>query len=280
MAVVSWAFMKKIIFRWVKIIILVYCIAGIALFYLQDYILFHPSPLRKNVQYNFINRNTSELTLIYDKETELNIVRFKPDLDSVPKGVVLYFHGNNKNISWYAKYANNFTKNNYEVWMIDYPGFGKSKGRFTEQRLYDYALQFYKLARSVYKPADIIIYGKSLGTCFATELASIRDCRYLLLESPYYSLTSLVSHYFPIYPVNRMLHYHFPNYLYIQEVTAPVIIFQGTDDWIVPYDNAKMLKPFLKTKDEFISFPGGSHNNLSDYPLFHQKIDSLLSLKS
>lgn len=271
--------MKKIIFRWVKLIVLVYCIIGIAFFYLQDYILFHPTPVRPESQYDFINRNTTELTLNYDKETALNIVRFKPGLDAVPKGVVLYFHGNRNNIGWYAKYAKNFLKSDYEVWMIDYPGFGKSKGKFTEELLYDYALQFYKLARSVYKPDDIIIYGKSLGACFATELASKRDCRFLLLETPCYSMTSLLRRYLPVYPLNRMLHYHFPNYLYLQEVTAPVIIFQGTADWIVPYDNAKRLKPFLKTKDEFISIQGGSHNDLGDYPLYHQIVDSLLSIK-
>ncbi|MBS1934176.1 MAG: alpha/beta hydrolase [Bacteroidetes bacterium] len=267
---------RRIIFRWLKVIILIYCTIGIALYYLQDHILFHPSPVEKKFQYDFLSNATTELTIHYDKETQLNVVEFKPQNDTVTKGVVLYFHGNRNNISWYKKYASNFTNKNYEVWMIDYPGFGKSTGTFTEQRLYEYALQLYKLARSKYKPANIIIYGKSLGTCFATQLASIRDCKYLILETPYYSMTSLATHYLPIYPVSRMLHYHFPNDEYIKNVTAPILIFHGTDDGVVPYSNAEKLKLLLKPSDKFITIVGGSHNDLNDYPLFHETLDSLL----
>ena len=70
--------------------------------------------------------------------------------------------------------------------MIDYPGFGKSTGVFSEQLLYDWALTLYKLARAYYSPDSIIIYGKSMGTGIAAQLASIRDCRHLILETPYY----------------------------------------------------------------------------------------------
>jgi pimeloyl-ACP methyl ester carboxylesterase len=266
---------RKIFFRWIKIILLIYALLGIALYYLQDYIMFHPAPIEKHRKYEF-GYSHREINIPYDKESNLNIIEFATKDDTVPKGVVLYFHGNRKNIGWYAKYSPNFTSHQYEVWMIDYPGFGKSTGKFTEQRLYDYALQIYKLARSKYQPKDIIIYGKSMGTGIATQLASIRDCKYLVLETPYYSMTSLVSHYFPIYPVSRMLHYHFPTNEFIQKVTAPVIIFQGTDDGVVPYSNAEQLKPLLKPGDEFVTIDKGSHNDLNDFAIFKQKIDSLL----
>jgi uncharacterized protein len=265
---------RKKIFRWVKVIVLIYCLIGIGFYYLQDYILFHPEPLSSSTKYQF-NVPFDEINIPYNKETVLNIVRFKTK-DSIPKGVVLYFHGNQKNIAWYEKYSVNFTKNGYEVWMMDYPGFGKSKGEFKEQALYDYALQFYKLARSKFQPTQIVIYGKSFGTCLATELASIRDCKYLILEAPCYSMSSLVSHYMPIFPVSRMLHYHFPNNIYIKEVTAPILIMHGTSDGIIPYGNAKRLFPLLKPNDQFIPIEGGSHNDLSDFPKFHQALDSLL----
>jgi len=265
---------RRKIIRWLKVIVLVYCITGIAFYYLQDYILFHPESLSRGTKYEFDNKY-DEVNIPYNKETILNIIRFKTN-DSIAKGVVLYLHGNRKNISWYAKYAGNFTRNGYEVWMLDYPGFGKSTGKFAEQELYGYALQLYKLARSKYKPGEIIIYGKSLGTCLASQLASVRDCKYLILETPCYSMTSLVAHYFPIYPVSRMLHYHFPTNEYLKEVTAPIIIFHGTNDGVVPYSNSKRLIPVLKQNDEFVTIEGGSHNDLNNFPIFHQKLDSLL----
>jgi uncharacterized protein len=267
----------KIAFRWLKMAIIIYCGIGIALFYLQDQILFHPIAIGKKEKYDF-QYSYREFNIPYDANTTLNIIQFQPLQGTIPKGVVLYFHGNRRNISWYAKHAPEFTKKNYEVWMLDYPGFGKSTGVLTEQKLYDYALEVYKLARTRFNPGQIIIYGKSLGTGIATELAAVRDCRYLVLETPYYSMTSLVRHYLPIYPVEHMLHYHFPCHQYIEKVTAPVVIFHGSNDGVIPYSNASLLKPLLKTTDEFETIEGGGHNDLSDFPQFREKLDSLLSL--
>jgi uncharacterized protein len=265
---------RTIFFRWLKVAIIIYCVTGILLYFLQDIILFHPEPLDIHTKYKFTD-SCREVNLHYDTATVLNIVQFKTK-DSAIKGVVLYFHGNRKNIAWYEKYARNFTRNSYEVWMIDYPGFGKSTGKFAEQRLYDYALQVYKMARSRFIPQRIILYGKSLGSCIAAELAAVRDCKYLILETPCYSMSSLISHFLPIYPVRQMLHYHFPTNEYLTQVNAPVIIFQGNDDGIVPYSNASKLKEVLKPADEFITIDQGQHNNLNDFPAFHQKLDSLL----
>jgi pimeloyl-ACP methyl ester carboxylesterase len=260
--------------RWIRIIIIIYGAIGIVLYYLQDYILFHPGQLNRNKSYGFTVPH-KEVNIPYSANSTINIVQFLVP-DSLEKGVVLYFHGNKKNISWYSKFSPYFTKNNYEVWMIDYPGFGKSTGLFSEQGLYDWALTLYKLARSKYSPDSIIIYGKSMGTGIAAQLASIRDCRHLILETPYYDMPSIIDNYLPVYPVNRMIHYQLPTWKYLQQVTAPVTIFHGTRDWIIPYRNAKRLKPFLKKTDVFITVNKGSHNDLYQFPLVIQNLDSLL----
>jgi pimeloyl-ACP methyl ester carboxylesterase len=260
--------------RGLKVFLLLYCLAGIAFYYGQDWLLFHPQAVDPGVKYDF-GQPYAEVNLPYDKETNLNIIEFKtPD---TPKGVVLYFHGNKRNISWYARYATDFTSKGYEVWMLDYPGFGKSKGPLSEQKLYDYALQFYKLARSRWRPSRIILYGKSLGTGIAAQLASVRDCRRLILECPYFSLESVARHYFPIYPLGSMLHYHFPTNAWLPAVTAPITIFHGSDDWLIPYSNAARLKPLLKTGDEFITIEGGSHNDLHEFLPFRQGLEKLLA---
>ncbi|MEP6749396.1 MAG: alpha/beta fold hydrolase [Bacteroidota bacterium] len=264
---------RKIIFRWIKIILMLYGLIGIAIYYLQDTILFHPEKIGKNNSYN-ISVPHKEINIPYNDSANINIIQFVTA--APPKGVVLYFHGNRKNIAWYAKYAPNFTKNGYEVWMIDYPGYGKSTGALTEQRLYDYAEQLYRLAASRFAKDSIILYGKSMGTGLATYIASRKNCKELILETPYYSITSLAAHYFPIYPVSRIIHYKIPSYQYLQKVIVPVTIFHGTSDGVIPYSNAEKLKPFLKPVDQFVTIEGGSHNDLNDFPLFHQKLDSLL----
>lgn len=263
----------KIIFRWTKIILVLYGLVGIGIYYLQDYVLFRPQKMDRNLAYDF-SMPHRELNIPFDGQTNINIVKFTAT--AAPKGVVLYFHGNRSNISRYAKFAPNFTKNGYEVWMIDYPGYGKSTGPLTEQRLYDFAEQLYKLAAARFVKDSIVIYGKSLGSGIATWLASRKNCKQLILETPYYSITSLCQRYFPIYPLGRMIHYKIPAYQYLQQVIVPVTIIHGTSDWVITYSNASRLKPFLKPADKFITIEGGGHNNLNDYPLFRQALDSLL----
>jgi hypothetical protein len=164
------------------------------------------------------------------------------------------------------------------VLMIDYPGYGKSTGKLTEKKLYDWAMVAYKIAISRYPVEKIIIYGKSMGTGIAAQLASVRDCKRLILETPYYDFPSVINTYLPIYPVRLMLHYKLPTYEYIQTIQSPITIFHGTNDWTVRYKNSKRLKKFLKTGDELITIKGGSHNNLYTYPETVYKLDSLLQL--
>lgn len=266
--------MKKIFFFWLKIVVILYCLVGIALYYFQEKLIFHPEVLDQNYQYNF-SIPFKEVNIPYTRESTINIVQFQP-AGSVVKGVVLYFHGNGQNIERYAAHAPLFTKNNYEVWMIDYPGYGKSTGERTEQMLYDWAMVFYKLARARYSKDSIILYGRSLGTGIAAQLAAARDCKALLLESPYYSLPSLAATKAPVYPVNQMIKYKFPTWKYLQEVTAPVTIFHGTEDDLIPISQAKKLLPYLKKGDELVSIKGGGHNNSLEFDIYKNKLDSIL----
>jgi uncharacterized protein len=265
--------LKKIV-RWAGIILLIYLAVGFALYFLQERILFHPVSLTKSHKYSFPEKH-EDINIPVSKDVNLNIVRFF-STDTVTKGVVLYFHGNKKNISWYAKYPPFFTRHGYEVWLIDYPGFGKSTGHFNEETLYKWADYMYRFAATEFSADSIIIYGKSMGTGIAAQLASKQKCRRLILETPYYDYPSVIKHYLPLYPIERMIHYKIPTHRYLLNTQAPVTIFQGTDDWLVTYSNAKRLIPFLKQGDEFITIRDGSHNDLFTFRETIQKLDSLL----
>ena len=181
------------------------------------------------------------------------------------------------NINRYAKFADIFTKNGYEIWMPDYPGFGKSRGELTEKNLYQTASLTFKLANEKYPGDKIIIYGKSLGTGIASQLASVKNCRFLILETPYYSIPDLFSCYVPIYPTGIISKYEIPTNKYLPKVKSPVIIFHGTADEVIPYRCSVKLKSVLKPTDEFISIRGGRHNNLSDFDTLKKKINNLLN---
>src|SRR5215467_3710151 len=100
--------MKKVVFRWVKLIVLIYCLIGIVVYYAQDKVLFHPQTLAANYQYSF-PYPFKEVNLPYSQSATINIIQFTTNQPK-PKGVVLYFHGNKKNISWYAHFAPMFTQ--------------------------------------------------------------------------------------------------------------------------------------------------------------------------
>ena len=267
---------RRKIYRFAIIFTLIYSSVGIALYHLQEKFLFHPQPLPKDFQFKF-NIPFKEVNIAMNETDTLNLVQFFPP-DSLPKGVVIYFHGNSGNVMRYAKYASNFTKNGYEVWIPDYPTFGKTTGKLTEENIYNQAKEVYKLAHSKFPADSIIVYGKSLGSGVASYIAAKEFCKRLILETPFYSIPSLLSHYAPIYPANRMSHFKFPVGEYLEDVKAPVTIFQAEDDETIPYSNAAKLKKVLKPGDEFITIENGTHHNLNDLPLFHQKLDSLLKL--
>lgn len=260
--------------RFLKILLLLYAIIGIAGYYLQDYLLLHPKKIAAGEQYNF-PETFEEINWRVDEQNSFHIVQFTLP-DSIRKGVVLYFHGNQNNITRYARFAPQFTKEGYEVWMAEYPGFGKATGKATEALMYQEAIQVYQLARKKFTQKQIIIYGKSIGTGVASYLASQRDCKSLILETPYYSIASLLRPLFGIYPLGSLLHFQFPTFQYLPAVSAPITILHGSRDGVIRYSNAKQLQPLLKKGDRFITIDGGSHNNLSEYPLMQRTIQQIL----
>lgn len=265
---------KRKLFRWIKVIVLLYSIIGITMFYLQDYILFKPEPFEKDHQFHF-NMPFREVNIPFNEKDTMNMVQFFP-ADSIRKGVVLYFHGNRQNIERYAKFVSAFTKNGYEVWMEDYPGYGKSTGSRTEQKILYQALQVYQMALAKYGKDSIVLYGKSLGSGIAAYVASQTFCKRLILETPYYSIPDVFAAYAFIYPTQRMITYKIPTYEYLQDVNYPITIFHGTNDWVIPYRCASKLKTVLKPTDEFITLENGTHHNLASFELYKKKIDSLL----
>ncbi len=265
---------KTKIIRWLKIIILLYAAIGIALYYLQDKFIFHPKKLDSSYQYKFDGR-FEEMNIPFNETDTMNLVKFFP-ADSMSRGVIIYYHGNKNNIDHYAAFTKPFTKLGYEVWMEDYPGFGKSTGEITERKLYDQAMQVQKMASAKFGTDSIVIYGKSLGTGIAAYVAANSKAKMLLLETPYYSIPSLFNGYAFIYPTTTMSNYKIPTNEYLQEVKYPVLIFHGTNDGVTPYRTSVKLKAVLKPTDKYITIQDATHHNVNASETYFKVLDSLL----
>ena len=167
---------RKRLKKWIIIIVVVYLAGGVALYLLQDAILFHPVQLNRSHRYDFKEPHR-DLSIPIDNVDTLNLVQFQHQGDSA-KGVVLYFHGNKGSLRRWGVIASAFTKYGYNVLVMDYRGFGKSTGDVSELSLQNDARFFYKELQQQFPEDQIIVYGRSLGTHFAALVVFVEHSRY------------------------------------------------------------------------------------------------------
>lgn len=244
-----------------------------SLYLFQDKILFRPTVLEQDYQFEFAH-NFEEVFLNTDEGAVINAIHFKVEN---PKGVILYFHGNQGDLQRWGKVTEYFVDMDYDVFVMDYRTYGKSKGILNEESLYKDAESMYNYVKEHYAENGITVYGRSLGTTFAAYVAAINNPKQLILETPYYSMIDVAKNRFPLIPVKKFMNYEFPTFSFIDDVKCNTTIFHGTSDKVVPFSSGqKLFQVAPKTTTRFISIEGGSHNNLIDFEAYHQEIDVIL----
>jgi uncharacterized protein len=193
-----------------------------------------------------------------------------------PSGLILYFHGNTRSIKGWAKYAKDFYRYNYDVLLVDYRGFGKSTGKRSEQAMLNDMQFVYEQLKKQYPEEHLILYGRSMGSGFATKLAADNHPRYLILDAPYYSFSKVVERFLPILPVRLVLRYHLRTDRWIKQVQCPVYILHGTRDWLIPIRHSVNLQNNNPRRITLIRIHGGGHNNLPQYDEYHNFIRDIL----
>jgi pimeloyl-ACP methyl ester carboxylesterase len=253
-----------IIVAYVAIVVLVYLI--------QEKFIFKPEVLNKDFLYKY-DIPFKELFFDVKPGVQLNGLHFyRP----TPQGLILYLHGNTRSIKGWAKYARDFYRYNYDVVLVDYRGFGKSTGKRGEKEMFD-DLEFVynKLCRQ-YGEHHLIVYGRSLGSGFATKIASDNDPRYLILDSPYYNFIEVVGRFLPFFPHKYILRYHLRTDKWIRLVKCHTYIIHGTKDFLIPIKHSEKLVQINPDKITLIRIEGGRHNNLPSYPEYHNFIRDIL----
>ena len=90
----------------------------------------------------------------------------------------------------------------YEVLVMDYRTYGKSRGQLSEPALYNDAQLCYNYVNERSAADQITIYGRSLGSGIASYIAANNEARQLVLETPYYSMRSMANHSVPYLPIS------------------------------------------------------------------------------
>ena len=257
----------------IYVLILLYVMIGSSLYFFQEKLIFLPTKLPQDYTFEF-SHPFKELFLKADDGAVINAIHFKTEK---PKGVILYFHGNAGDLSRWGKITEFFVEKDYDVFVMDYRTYGKSKGDLNEQALYNDAQMCYDYILEQYGESEIVIYGRSLGTGMATYLASNNYPGQLILETPFYSLTDVAKHRFPMFPNNKLLKYDFPSYKYMQDVSCPISIFHGTNDAVIPYvSGEKLFNSILQKEKVFFTIDKGEHNNLIEFESYLKGIQKTL----
>jgi pimeloyl-ACP methyl ester carboxylesterase len=193
-----------------------------------------------------------------------------------PKGLILYFHGNTRSIKGWARYAKDFYRYDYDVVLVDYRGFGKSTGKRNEKEMLKDMQYVYDQLREKYPEDHLIVYGRSLGSGFATKVASDNNPRYLILDAPYFNFKKVIERFLPFLPVRLVLRYQLRSDKWLPQVKCHTYIIHGTRDRLIPIRHSIALQAQHPRKTTLIRIEGGGHNNLPSFDEYHNFIRDIL----
>jgi uncharacterized protein len=176
---------------------------------------------------------------------------------------VVYFHGNGGNLSVWTDILAGIALHGYEVFAIDYRGFGMSTGRPTEQGLYrDVEATLDYVHGAVRRPdLPLIYWGRSIGSVMAAYAASRRAPDGVILEAGFPTARALLSSSPVMFALSFFSTYRFPTAEWMAGVSAPTLVIHGDADSVIPYDLGQRLYDSLPGPKRFVTIRGGDHND-------------------
>lgn len=214
-------------------------------FLLLDQLMFHPEMVCGGYGVDipgFVDIGT--------KGNRIAAVRIGPEHG---RKAVLFCHGNAQDITA-VECLRPLADAGFTVLAVDYPGYGLSDGKATEEGCYrnvHYAYEW--LVAKGFAPTDIIVAGYSIGTGPATELASSQQVGGLFLVAPFLSAPRAVTR------IRVLLKDAFPNVERIHSVACPVAIVHGEEDALVPFAQGRMCYERTREPKRFVAVSGAGH---------------------
>jgi len=172
---------------------------------------------------------------------------------------ILFCHGNGGNISHRLDIIRIFNNLGYNVFIFDYRGYGRSKGRVSEEGTYRDALTAYNyiIRRNDVEGEKVCIFGRSLGGPIAIDLAARVNKGILICEGSFTSIMDMAKIAYGIRIPARLLSHRYDALSKIEKVTIPKLIIHGRSDWMIPIEHGKRLFQSAKPPKEFYEARGG-----------------------
>ncbi len=220
------------------IIITVYAAMNAYLYLFQRKMVFIPVTQMEQPN-NYGLHDTAEITLQTADNLDI-IAWYTKAKHSEP--TLLYLHGNAGNLGDRTEKLEIILKTGMGLLAVSYRGYGASQGSPTEEGLYADARAAIKwLGENTIEPGDIVLYGESLGSGVAIQMATEHNFRALILEAPYTSIAGRAAELYPYIPVKLLLKDQFKSIEKIGRVKTPVLIFHGYRDEVMPIHHGRDL---------------------------------------
>ena len=217
----------------------IYILVMAGMYAMQRKIMYQPST-EISVPAHYGTPNAQQVQLIPSDNNE-TMAWWLPGQPGKP--VIIYFHGNAGHLGDRAVKFRAWNDAGYPVLAVSYRGYGSSKGQPTEQGLYmdARAALLYARAKLGFDEQHVILYGESLGTGVAVQMATEHAVGGMVLEAPYLSVTKRSEELYPFLPVRWLLKDKFESLHKITSVKAPLLVLHGKMDIVIPYHHGKEL---------------------------------------
>lgn len=228
-----------------------YAVLLAAMFLLQGSMIYFPATGRED------ERTQADAGLDYETVslTTEDSIRIEAWYVPAPeaRGVVLLTHGNAGNITHWVDYAVLFHRLGYATLMLEYRGYGRSKGKPSEKGTYADARAAWRYLRTErdYPARRIVLVGESLGGAVAARLAAEAQVGALVLASAFTSVPDLAAETYPWIPARQLARYHYDTLTALASVSCPVLIAHSRQDELVRFHHGERLFAAAKEPKTF-----------------------------
>jgi fermentation-respiration switch protein FrsA (DUF1100 family) len=235
-----------------------YALVAVAAFLFQRRLTYFPDPQR-TAPASF-NLPGVEERFIATPDGEHLVSWFAPAAPGRP--TVLYFHGNAGNLANRSERVRRFLTRGWGAMFLSYRGYSGSTGAPSESaNVADAKLAYDTLRTAGVAPDDIIVYGESLGSGVAVQVAAEKDVGGLVLDAPYTSIVDVAAVSYPYLPVRPFVLDRYETMQFLPQVKAPLLVMHGEDDRIVPVAMGKAVYAAANAPKEIVTFPRAGHSD-------------------
>ncbi len=220
------------------IFVAIYFFILISTYLFQRNLLYHPT------ENNYFG---DQLTVSIDKvkiktQDNIELMSWYHSKNLTDYKTILFLHGNAGSLENRIHKINHFKDMNVNFLLISWRGFSGNKGKPTEEGLYQDARSAVVWLKSKgISENNIIIYGESLGTGVATEIAQNKNFGGIILESPFTSMIDAGKDKYPYLPVRLLLKDKYESDKKIKNIKSPILIMHGKVDNIVPFPMGRRM---------------------------------------